>query len=299
MELRHLKYFLAVSEDLNIGRAATRLHLSQPPLTRQIRALEQYLGVELFVRTAKGVELTQAGEIFKDEAANILMLVEGAVDRVKRAGAGKLGRLDVANFGSGIYDIIPKLLQEFHTKVPDVRIVIHSMNKDQQIEALLQRRITVAFNRLTPAHAGIGRELVAMERLVAVLPSGHPLADRESVSFRDLANFPLVLFPNVGRPNFVDHIRALFKQQGCEPVIAQEVGDAVTGLALVANGFGVTLAPESTCKSLHLDGTTIRVLSDAPNAFVDLSCLYRASDQSPLLQSFLSLVREYRHASER
>jgi len=299
MELRHLKYFLAVSEDLNIGRAAARLHLSQPPLTRQIHALEQYLGVELFVRTAKGVELTQAGEIFKDEAANILMLIEGAVDRVKRAGAGKLGRLDVAYFGSGIYDTIPKLLREFHDKVPDVRIVLHSMNKDEQIEALLQRRITVAFNRLTLAHPGIGRELVAMERLVAVLPSGHPLAACEAVSIRDLASSPLVLFPNVGRPNFVDHVRQLFKQQGFEPVIAQEVGDAVTGLALVGNGFGVTLAPESTCKSLHIDGTTMRNLSDAPNAVVDLSCLYRASDQSPLLQSFLSLVREYRHASER
>ena len=120
MDLRHLKYFIAVAEELNIGRAAARLHISQPPLTRQIRSLEEELGVELFVRTAKGVELTQAGEIFRDDASNIRMLVEAAIDRVERAGEGKLGRLDVGIFGSAIYDIIPKLLQDFRTKLPGV-----------------------------------------------------------------------------------------------------------------------------------------------------------------------------------
>ncbi|MBS0317603.1 MAG: LysR family transcriptional regulator, partial [Proteobacteria bacterium] len=163
MDLRHLKYFLAVAEELNIGRAAARLYISQPPLTRQIHSLEEELGVELFVRTAKGVELTQAGEMFKEEASNIRMLVEAAIDRVQRAGEGKLGRLDVAIFGSAIYDIIPKLLQDFNNRLPGVNIVLHTMNKNEQIEALRQRRITVGFNRMTSPQPDIGRELVAME----------------------------------------------------------------------------------------------------------------------------------------
>ncbi|MDZ5460102.1 LysR family transcriptional regulator [Azohydromonas lata] len=296
MDLRHLKYFLAVAEELNIGRAATRLHISQPPLTRNIKALEEELGVELFVRTAKGVELTQAGEMFKEEASNIRMLVEGAIDRVQRAGEGKLGRLDVGIFGSAIYDIIPMLLQEFKRRLPGVNVVLHTMTKSEQVEALRQRRITVAFNRMMWPEPDIGRELVATERLFAVLPDEHPLAELQAVPLRALAAHPMVLFPNVGRPNFVDRVVELCKQLGVEPTIAQEVGDAVTGIALVARGFGVSLIPESAAGSVCVAGATFRPLADAPHAVVDLSVLYRATDPSPLLKSFLAVVREYRAA---
>ncbi|MDR2013368.1 MAG: LysR family transcriptional regulator [Rhodanobacter sp.] len=294
MDLRHLKYFLAVAEELNICRAATRLHISQPPLTRSIKALESELGIELFVRTAKGVELTQAGEIFKKEASNIRMLVEAAIDRVQRTGKGKLGRIDVGIFGSAIYEIIPKILQEFKLRLPGVSVVLHTMTKNEQIEALRQRRITVAFNRLTIPEPDIGQELVMMERLFAVLPESHPLASLEAIPFRALAGLPLILFPNVGRPNFVDRVRELCKQQGFEPKIAQIVGDTVTGIALVARGFGVTLTPLSVTKSMTFTGILFKPLTDAPDATIDVSVLYRITDQSPLLKSFLGVVREYR-----
>lgn len=298
MDLRQLKYFLAVAEELNIGRAASRLHISQPPLTRQIKSIEDELGVELFVRTTKGVELTQAGEMFQVEANNIRMLVEGAIDRVQRVGEGKLGRLDVAIFGSAIYNIIPRLLQRFQQQYPGVRIVLHTMTKSEQIEALRQRRVTVAFNRMTRDEPDIGRELVAIEALFAVVPSSHLLASLEAVSLSELVANPLVLFPSVGRPNFVDHVINLCNEQGIEAQIAQEVGDAVTGIALVARGFGVSLIPESAAKALTVEGTRFLPLKDAPTAVVDVSCLYRASDRSMLLQSFLEVVREYRQRQE-
>lgn len=298
MDLRHLKYFLAVADELNIGRAAARLHISQPPLTRQIRSLEEELGVDLFNRTAKGVELTQAGEMFKEDAENIRMLLEAAVDRVHRAGEGKLGRIDIGIFGSAIYDTIPKLLQIFREKLPGVRVVLHTMNKSEQIEALRQRRITLAFNRMMSPEPDIGRELVVTEKLVAVVPAEHELARRETIPIRALADHPLILFPNVGRPNFIDKVLDLCKQQGFEPEVSQEVGDAVTGIALVARGFGVTLIPESAANAIKVDGTVYRPLADAPQAIVDLSVLYRATDQSPLLKAFLSVVREYRAERE-
>ena len=298
MDLRHLKYFLAVAQELNIGRAAARLHISQPPLTRQIKALEDELGVELFIRTAKGVELTQAGEMFKEEAHNIRMLVEAGIDRVQRAGEGKLGRIDVGIFGSGIYDIIPKLLQDFRRKLPGVNVVLHTMNKSEQIEALRQRRITVAFNRMTEPEPDIGRELVVTECLYAAMPSDHPLASLKAVPLRAFAEQPFVVFPNVGRPNFVDRVVELCRQQGFEAQIAQEVGDAVTGLALVARGFGVTLIPESAAQALVVHGTTVRPLADVPKAMIDLSCLYRVTDKSPLLKAFLGVIRENREARE-
>lgn len=296
MDLRHLKYFLAVSEELNIGRAAQRLHISQPPLTRQIKALEDELGVQLFVRTAKGVELTQAGEMFKQEASNIRMLVEAAIDRVQRAGEGKLGRLDVAIFGSGIYDTIPKLLQRFRCKLPGVNVVLHTMNKAEQVEALRQRRITVAFNRMTHDLPDIGRELVATEPLYAALPTVHLLSDKPAVTLQDLANLPHITFPNVGRPNFVDRVIELYRARGLEITVAQEVGDAITGIALVARGFGVTLIPESAVRSVTVVGTVFKPLADAPEATVDLSCMYRTTDRSPLLKAFLEVVRAHREA---
>lgn len=298
MDLRHLKYFLAVAEELNIGRAAARLHISQPPLTRQIKGLEEELGVELFVRTPKGVELTQAGEMFKEEARSICMLVEAATDRVQRAGEGKLGRIDVGIFGSGIYGVIPDVLEAFRTQLPGVNVVLHTMNKNEQIEALRQRRITVGFNRMTPPLPDIGRELVTTERVLVALHEGHALAKQASVSLRALRDEPLVLFPSVGRPNFIDKVIELCKQQGFEPQVAQEVGDAVTGIALVAAGYGASLIPESLT-TLKMPRVVYRPLTDAPQAFIDLSVLYRATDNSPLLRAFLGVVREFRARLEK
>lgn len=297
MDLRHLKYFLAVAEEGNIGRAAARLHISQPPLTRQIKALEEELGVELFQRTPKGMVLTQAGEIFQAEASNIRMLVEAAVDRVQRAGEGKLGRLDVGIFGSGIYGLIPQLLDAFRARLPGVNIVLHTMSKTEQIEALRQRRITVGFNRMTPPLPDIGRELVTMEPLRVAMHEDHPLARHAAVPLRSLAGQPMVLFPNLGRPNFIDRVMELCKQQGFLPTIAQEVGDAVTGIALVAGGYGISLVPDSIT-TLKLPRVLYRPLADAPQATVDLSCLYRASDNSPLLKAFLGVIREHRAKQE-
>lgn len=294
MDLRQLRYFIAVAEEQNIGRAANRLHISQPPLTRQIQQLEEDLGVQLFIRTPRGVELTQAGAFFLEEARNIRSVVEQATERTQRAGQGKLGRLDVAIFGSAILGTIPQILLEFRTQYPDVKIVLQPMTKAEQIEALRQRRITVGFNRMLTPYPDITSEPILLEDLLVAINENHPLAAQASVSFRMLADNPLVLFPAAGRPNFVDKVVGLCQEMGFVPEVTQVVGDAVTGVALVASGFGVCLVPESATV-LALPGVVYRPITDLPqHGRVDLSCIYRADDQSPLLAAFLETVRSYR-----
>ncbi|WP_424191879.1 LysR substrate-binding domain-containing protein [Ampullimonas aquatilis] len=294
MELRHLKYFIAVAEEQNIGRAAARLHISQPPLTRQIQQLEDELDVQLFVRTPKGMEITQAGAMLLDDARNIRSLVEQATERTQQAGQGKLGRLDVAIFGSGILDAIPKLLLAFRNNYPGVKVVLHTMTKAEQLEALQQRRITVGFNRMLPPLADIGTELVTTERLLLAVNESDPLSACKEIPFKELAHHPMILFPTGARPNFIDKVVALCNESGFTLNISQEVGDAVTGVALVASGYGVCLVPESAT-TLRFPGVVYRPLSDAPaQAIVDLSCIYRLDDQSPILAAFLNEVRLFR-----
>lgn len=294
MDLRHLRYFIAVAEEQNIGRAAARLHISQPPLTRQIQQLEEELGVQLFTRTPRGMELTPAGELLLEEARNIRAVVEQATERTQRAGQGKLGRLDVGIFGSAILDIIPKVLAEFRAAYPEVKIVLHSMNKSEQIEALRQRRISVGFNRVLTPLPDLATELVTTESLLLAISASHPLAELSVVPFASLAEHPLVLFPTGSRPSFIDRVIGLCQQVGFVPQISQEVGDVVSAIALVASGFGACLVSEST-SVLALPGVVYRPISGLPeNARIDLSCVFRAEDRSPILAAFLEVVRAYR-----
>ncbi|HHJ4328611.1 TPA: LysR family transcriptional regulator, partial [Klebsiella pneumoniae] len=235
----HLRYFIAVAEERNIGRAALRLHISQPPLTRQIQQLEEQLGVQLFTRTPRGMELTPAGTLFLDEARNIRSLVEQACERTQRAGLGLLGRLDIGIFGSAILYTIPRLLQAFRKAYPEVKVVLHNMNKDEQIEALRQRRIDLGFNRIITPTADIVCERVASEQLLVAINQSSPLAQNDCVDFPSLADYPMILFPSGPRPSFVDHVMGMCQQAGFSPKVVQEVGDTVTGISLVASDLAI------------------------------------------------------------
>jgi DNA-binding transcriptional LysR family regulator len=264
--------------------------MAQPPLTRQIRAIEEELGTELFVRTPKGVELTAAGQTLLDEVPNILSLAERARERTQRAGQGLTGQLDVGIFGSGVLDVIPRLLAAFHQARPEVRIALHNQTKDEQLQALRERRITIGFNRLVPAEPGIGVQTVLKEALVG--PAGHAQAVRarrgRTVRARQRAHDPLpqsLAWPGPG-------------SQQCLPPRGpaserSPVGGRCADLrGFAAGGFGACITTRSAT-SLRLPGVEYRPLHSRHLRDIELSCLYRSDDASPVLAAFLDVVRTF------
>uniref|UniRef100_UPI00333E5744 LysR family transcriptional regulator n=1 Tax=Castellaniella defragrans TaxID=75697 RepID=UPI00333E5744 len=292
MDLRDMRQFLAVAEEGHIGRAAARLHLSQPPLTRHIQALEEKLGVRLFLRTPKGMTLTEAGRTLLEEVPNLLELAQQAAERTRLAGQGLIGRLDVGLFGSGVLDVIPRILARFHQARPEVKIVLHNLTKDAQLQALRERRITVGFNRLVPQNADIAVETVLREPLVVAIEASAALAARSSLRIRDLADVPLILYPNVPMRGLAQEVIDAFRAEGVPLRVEQEVEDVLTAVALVSAGFGAVVTTQSAA-NLRLPGVAFRPLRSARLKDLELSCLYRKGDGSPVLGAFLDVVRAF------
>ncbi len=296
MDLRDMRYFLAVAQEGHMGRAAARLHLSQPPLTRHIQALEAKLGVNLFVRTPKGMSLTDAGQTLLQEVPNLLDLAQQAAERTRLAGQGLIGQLDIGLFGSGVLDVIPRILARFHEARPEVQIVLHNLTKDAQLQALRERRISIGFNRLVPQSADIGVETVLREPLVVALAASHPLAVRPSLRLENLANVPLILYPNVPMHGLAQEIGNAFRAENIPLRVEQEVPDVVTAIALTSAGFGVTVTTQSAT-NLRLPKVVFRPLHCNHLKDLELSCLYRRADPSPALQAFLTVVRSFANTS--
>ncbi|KII27576.1 LysR family transcriptional regulator [Pseudomonas fluorescens] len=290
MDLRRLKYFVAVAQEQSIGRAAIRLNISQPPLTRQIMQLEEEVGAQLFIRKTKGVELTQAGELLLQEALNILSLVAQTTERIHSAGQGKIGRIDVGIFGSGIHTV-PSLLLNFRNANPGINIVIHTLTRGEQIEALRQRRLTIGFHRMLDPMTDIKSELVKTEPLLVAVNKQDPLAGKKNIWLREMADRPLVLYPTSAR-NYIDFLTDLCRSAGFTPRVSQEVNDLVTAIALVASGFGLCIVPEAAT-SLQLPDVVYLPVNDK-QAIVDLSCMYRRDDESPILKAFLDVIKNLR-----
>lgn len=292
MDLRQMRYFLAVAEERHVGRAAERLHMAQPPLSRQIRALEEELDTVLFVRTPKGVELTEAGKTLLAEVPNLLALAQRAAERTRLAGQGLVGRLDVGLFGSGVLDVIPRMLARFHAARPQVKIALHNMTKAEQLQALRERRIAVGFNRLVPAEPGIVVQTVFREALVVALPDTHALAAKDRVTLRDLDGQPMIVYPNVPMHGLAQEVGDAFRAEGARLLVEQEVEDVLTAVALVASGFGLCVTTQSAT-SLRLPGVAFRPLASRHLRDLELSALWRRDDVSPTLAAFLAVLRDF------
>ena len=294
MDVRRLKYFIVTAEERSISRAAEKLHITQPPLTRHIQSLEEELGAQLFTRTNSGVELTQAGTALLGHARNINAHVELATEQVRRVAAGQAGRIDIGVFGSAMLNTIPRILSSYTQTCPDVHVVLHSAPKARQMEALHQGRILIAFDRYLPDSPELSTELVCSEPLWVALNQRNPLTEKSCISMSDLQNEPLI-----GEQDqsvfFVS--QALFRHHDFEPLIVHKAADMISAVVMVAGGFGSALVPESVL-NLQLPDVVFRPLVSDVKAMIDLHCVYRKDEHSPLLALLLDCVRAYREQNQ-
>jgi DNA-binding transcriptional LysR family regulator len=290
MELRHLRYFVAVAEERHFGRAAARLRMAQPPLSRQIQALEAELGFVLFERTRRQVDLTSAGATLLAHARGIFEAVELAIHEARRASRGESGRIVVAYPSTFAYSGLPELVRAFLAKFPSVELVLRELAPQQQLDALRAGRVDVGFVRAPVDEPGLTTELVRSEPLVAALPSGHPLAARKAIPLALLAKDPFVLFPRVRGPAYFDHLLRLCHDAGFTPRIVQEAPQ-LDIVSLVAAGLGVSILPASIRK-IRRAGIVLRPLVGGPRT--ELLVVWSSLNRSAVLGEFLDVVRRQR-----
>jgi len=247
MELRHLRYFVVVAEEQNATRAAARLHVSQPPLSRQIRDLEEELGVELFRRTAKSLALTEAGKIFLNEARAILLRVDQAVDTVRTVANTTRGTLHVGYAPSLTVRLLPKALMLFERANSGVRVSLHDLSSEECIQRLTAGKIDLALTVRPPASRmrGLIFEHIASHPLCCAVAISHPLARKNDVAIRALRNERFIVYSREDYPEYYDSLKKLFRPFGFEPQVGEEY-DGVTGLiAAVEAGQGIAIVPSS------------------------------------------------------
>ncbi|HCW0494110.1 TPA: LysR family transcriptional regulator [Pseudomonas aeruginosa] len=291
MELRHLRYFIAVAEELHFGRAAERLGISQPPLSQQIQALEEEIGARLFERTNRRVELTDAGRLFLDESRQVLAQVDKAVLLARRAHLGELGELKIGFTSSAPFtSTIPSSIHAFRKAYPDVHLDLQEMSSRQVLKALLEESLQVGVIRPLALPDAVHWVELFREPLVAVLRADHPLAagSEDGLAIAALAEEPFVFFPRSYGTGLYDQVIALTRQAGFSPRIAQEAGEAMTIIGLVSAGLGVSILPASFRRT-RVDGVVYRTLSD-PEATTAVWLVRRQNEGSPLALSFIDLV---------
>ena len=288
MELRHLRYFVAVAEELHFGRAAARLHVAQPALSRQIRSLEEEIGLRLFERDRRRVALTAAGAVFLGEARFLLGHVDDAVEAARRADRGELGSLRIGYVPAVVTTGLPEIVRGFRKRFPGVDVRLQEMNPAMQVEALLGERVDVGFVRGPIHEPALAAQTVLEEPLVAALPSGHRLGRHKRLGLAMLAGEPFVLQARSRGPGSHDHILAICRNAGFTPRVVQE-GSQTDILSLVASGAGVAIVPASL-RVIRRAGVLYRPLNERPMTRLDM--VWRKDAALPVLRAFLKEVRQ-------
>lgn len=292
MELRQLRYFVAVAEEGNFGLAAERLNISQPPITRQIKKLEDEIGVILLKRTSKGADVTPAGKVFLEGARQTLAQISRNMERTRAAQRGELGTLEVGYFGSTIYSVVPAILQSFRRTMPNVKVSLHRLSKSEQIAALKVGQIHIGFGRYYPPEPGLVVEQLLTEGLSVAVPASFTDLPSEGKRLELFNRMPVVLFPRSGRPNFADEVLSILKREGIDPSVAAVTEDVRSALTLTAINEGATLVPGTVTQFAWLG---VRFL---PLETLSMECpvnyIYRKGDTSPLLRTIFSTLRQFK-----
>lgn len=288
MELRHLRYFITVAEELNFSRAAERLHIAQPPLSQQIRDLEAELGVQLFQRTKRSVALTEAGVMFLEEVNKVFVQVNQAVRTAQRASRGEIGRLVIGFNSSATYSVLPSLLRKFQQHCPDVELVLHELTTSQQLEKLHRNQIDLGLLYLPVDESRLCVKAVLQEPLMVALPETHSLVNQAQVSMHELLKEPFILPADHLGAGLYGQIMSFFQQIGFHPKVAQSATMLQTAVSLVAGGVGVALVP-SSLQNLQRTGVVYKAIAE-PTPEVEIGVVWRQHDSSQVVQKFLNIV---------
>jgi len=290
IELRHLRYFLAVAETLHFSRAARRLGMAQPPLSQQIKRLEQLLGHALFERTTRGVKLTPAGQLLARRARSTMEKVDEDLAQVRRLGRGEEGTLTVGFSGSVMFTELPAAIQSFRHRYPKVELRLRELVTSAQIAALLNGQIDLAFLRDGDPTEGIRITTLLKEKYVAVLPEAHALARRRTLSVKALEGEPFVMFARRMGPLAYDRTIACCERGGFRPNIVQDAPQWLTLVRLVSAGLGVTLAPACVAR-VAVPGVVYREVNAACRTSIDLGV--KVGVESVLARNFTEIANRY------
>jgi LysR family transcriptional regulator, benzoate and cis,cis-muconate-responsive activator of ben and cat genes len=289
--LRHLRYFVAVARERNFTRAAEKLRIAQPPLSRQIQQLEEELGAALIERDSRPAHLTEMGKLFFEQAVQVLEHVDEMQAMVRRLQQIRRDRFSIGFVASTLYGKLPDVIRRYRAARPEVELVLLELTTLEQIAALKENRIDVGFGRIPLGDPDIRRQLLRNERLIAAIPHDHPvLACPDTLRLDHLAGEPLIVYPKAPRPSYADQVLALFRNRGLKPPAVHEVRELQTALGLVAAGMGVVLVP-ACVESLQRQGVAYRAL-DEEGAVSPIIMSRRRSDRSPEITLVMKLIRE-------
>jgi DNA-binding transcriptional LysR family regulator len=292
MDLHHLRCFVALAEELNFRRAAERLHMTQPPLTRLIARLEDDLGVKLVQRTTRKVKLTTAGEILLVDAKELLAKAEQTVWHVRQTAAREEGRLGIAFSKMALYGVVPKILPAFRDRFPQIQVDVLEICTEQQVEALKTARIDIGFLH-PPLRANfLGMLSIGKERLMIALPDNHPLAFQAEVALQDLAQETFLLHPREEGPVLYDQILELCRQAEFTPKVVHKASNQ-TFLGLVTARVGICFIAPSIKLADPLGIVFVPLAGIAPT--LEYAVAWRQGDPSPFVHTFLEMIRENQH----
>lgn len=289
MELRQLRYFVAVAEERNFTRAAERLNMTQPPLSRQIQQIEDTVGLALFERGARPLKLTEAGRVFYAQAKRLLEESDELLPLTRRL-AQLAERIVIGFVPSTLYGPLPDVIRAFREAAPLIQISLIEMFTIEQLSALKGGRIDVGFGRLRFDESQLAREVLVEEPLIAALPAGHALADMAQLTLDALSKETLIIYPSTPRPSYADQQLSAFRDHAVEPAAIHEVRELQTALGLVAAQVGVCLVPESV-RGLRARGVTYRSIEET-NVSSPIIMSRRLQDQSATTDLFCSIARD-------
>lgn len=291
MELRHLRYFRTVAEELHFGKAAARLNMAQPPLSLQIRQLEEEIGVPLFRRTKRNVELTEEGEVFLEKVYQIFNSLDEAIEKVRMVNRGEIGEILIGFIASAAYDILPSIIKYYKKQYPAMHVVLKQLTSEEQIKALQEGNLHIGIVSEPIESEEIAHEIIRCEPMVIAIQKEHPLASQSSaIDLIAFANDPFLLTGRKSNPRYYDGVINCCYQAGFSPKIVQETEEMSSVLSLVSAGIGVALVPASM-QLLLANKIVYRDIRNI-NYRTTTALAWESGNKSPIIHAFIDLVKK-------